>query len=140
MFEEIRVAIQSHAQYYCHTLSYGEVDHIEVSSSSAGSNARKISLLSLEITWTVTIPSDIKPGKYVMRHELIALHFCFSGNPKGSGTPSSGAQLYPICFNVEVTGTGKAEPEDVTFPGGYKPNDPGILNNIYYGPNAYVSA
>ena len=46
-------------------------------------------------THTVRIPSDIKPGKYVVRHELISLHFGMTGNPKGAGTASSGAQLYP---------------------------------------------
>jgi cellulase len=38
-----------------------------------------------------------------------------------------------------VTGTGKSEPAGMTFPGAYKPNDPGIFYNLYYGPNAYVS-
>jgi hypothetical protein len=52
-------------------------------------------------TWTVRIPSDIKPGKYVVRHELIALHFGMTGNPKGAGTPSSGAQLYPSKLTCE---------------------------------------
>lgn len=52
-------------------------------------------LIKQNNTWTVRIPSDIKPGKYVVRHELIALHFGFSGNPKGAGTASTGAQLYP---------------------------------------------
>jgi lytic cellulose monooxygenase (C1-hydroxylating) len=96
-------------------------------------------LIKQNNSWSLTIPSDIKPGRYVVRHELIALHFGFSGNAKGAGTASSSAQLYPICLNVDITGDGNAEPAGVTFPGGYQPNDPGILNNIYYGPNAYVS-
>ena len=89
--------------------------------------------------WNVQIPSDIKPGKYIVRHELIALHFGGTGNPNGAGTASSGAQLYPICINVDVVGTGTQTPEGVTFPGGYTPKDSGILTNIYFGPNKYVS-
>jgi hypothetical protein len=95
-------------------------------------------LIKQNNSWTVTIPSDIKPGKYVVRHELIALHFGGTGNPQGPGTASSGAQLYPVCVNVQVTGTGTSTPPGVKFPGAYKPTDPGILDNIYYGPNRYV--
>src|SRR5689334_3468942 len=57
-------------------------------------------------SWNVQIPSDIKPGLYIVRHELIALHFGGTGNPNGAGTAASGAQLYPVCINVEVLGTG----------------------------------
>jgi lytic cellulose monooxygenase (C1-hydroxylating) len=90
-------------------------------------------------SWTVQTPSDIKPGKYIVRHELIALHFGGSGNPEGAGTASSGAQLYPVCINVNVIGEGTQTPEGAKFPGAYSPKDPGILDNIYYGPNRYVS-
>lgn len=90
-------------------------------------------------SWVVQTPSDIQPGKYIVRHELIALHFGGSGNPNGAGTQASGAQFLPICINVEVTGTGKATPEGVKFPGGYTPKDKGILMNLYYGQNQYVS-
>jgi cellulase len=96
-------------------------------------------LIDANNTHTVQIPSDIKPGTYMVRHELVALHFGFSGNAKGAGTSASGAQFLPICLNVKVIGSGTAEPEGVTFPGGYKPSDKGILANIYYGPNSYTS-
>jgi cellulase len=88
-------------------------------------------LMKNNMTWKVTIPSDIKPGLYVMRHELIALHF---------GEKLNGAQFYVNCLNVEVTGDGTAEPEGVKFPGAYKAQDPGILDDIYYGVNRYVSS
>jgi hypothetical protein len=74
-----------------------------------------------------------------MRHELIALHFGMSGNPNGPGTSSRGAQLYPVCINVKVTGSGTVTPPGVKFPGAYNPKDPGILDNIYFGPNAYTA-
>jgi hypothetical protein len=69
------------------------------------------------------IPSDIKPGLYVLRTELLALH----GNSWSSEpTLYSGPQFYTHCFNVEISGNGNATPEGVTFPGGYKRNDPGV--------------
>jgi cellulase len=54
--------------------------------------------------WTVTVPKDIAPGQYVLRHEIIALH---------SAQDANGAQSYPQCINIEVTGSGTAEPEAV---------------------------
>lgn len=59
-----------------------------------------------------------------MRHELIALH--------GAGT-YPGAQFYPVCAQVEVTGNGNALPADsdlVAFPGAYKPDSPGVSRPI----------
>lgn len=40
------------------------------------------------LTSTVAIPSDIAPGNYVIRHEIIALH---------SAGQENGAQSYPQC-------------------------------------------
>jgi len=80
------------------------------------------------------IPSDINPGKYILRHEMIALHFGNGNNPNGGG-----AELYPECMDVEVTtSSGNALPEGVKFPGAYKAADPGIRYNLYFGPNQYV--
>jgi len=74
-------------------------------------------------SYKVQIPSDIKPGTYVLRTELIALH----GNMKNLRTTAlAGIQFYPHCFNIDVVGTGTATPEGVTFPGAYKPTDPGF--------------
>ncbi|KAF2674299.1 hypothetical protein BT63DRAFT_449290 [Microthyrium microscopicum] len=87
-------------------------------------------------TWTVTIPSDIKPGNYIVRHESIALHNSWMENKTRK---TSGAQHYPNCFKVQVTGAGTAMPPTVKFPGAYHWNDAGILINIYYGPKQYIS-
>jgi cellulase len=86
---------------------------------------------------SMKIPSDIKPGTYVVRHEILALHFAFRENEKSR---VSGAQFYPICLKVKILGDGTVSPPGVKFPGGYRWNDPGILDNIYYGPNQYVSS
>jgi cellulase len=51
---------------------------------------------------TVTIPSDIKPGTYVLRHEIISLHNALNDDYIKK---SSGAQFYPQCrfYLEEIT-------------------------------------
>ncbi|KAM6532783.1 glycoside hydrolase 61 [Fusarium falciforme] len=72
--------------------------------------------------WLVKVPETIKPGFYVLRHEIIALH---------SGGQENGAQNYPQCFNLEVTGSGTEQPEGTLGTELYKADDAGILFNIY---------
>lgn len=79
-------------------------------------------LIAENSTWTITIPEDIAPGYYMMRHELLALH---------SAHQMNGAQFYPSCTNLKITGNGNARPEGVKFPGAYKNTDKGIYVNIY---------
>lgn len=86
-------------------------------------------LIANNNTWTVTIPSDIAAGNYLLRHEILALH--------SAGT-ANGAQFYPMCANLEVSSSGSANPEGVKFPGAYSATDPGILVNIYNNPTSYV--
>ena len=78
---------------------------------------------------SVTIPTSIAPGNYVLRHEIIALH---SANNK------DGAQNYPQCFNLKVTGGGSDSPAGVAGTSLYKDTDPGILVNIYSNLKSYV--
>ncbi|EIM83161.1 uncharacterized protein STEHIDRAFT_149094 [Stereum hirsutum FP-91666 SS1] len=96
-------------------------------------------LIANNNSWTVTIPDDIAPGGYLLRHELLALH--------GASTVL-GAQFYPMCAQLVVTGSGTAEPSGVALPGAYATDDPGILINIYYptvtsydipGPTVYTA-
>ncbi|KAF2405581.1 hypothetical protein EJ06DRAFT_526096 [Trichodelitschia bisporula] len=78
---------------------------------------------------TFQLPSDIKPGTYVLRTELLALH----GN-RMNYLPQdgySGPQFYTHCFNVEILGNGNVEPAGVKFPGGYKRDEPGVKFNLY---------
>jgi hypothetical protein len=84
---------------------------------------------------TVTILSDIKPGMYIVRHETVALHSAW----RDTDAKVSGAQFYPQCVKLQVTGDGTATPPGVRFPGGYVWNEPGVLENIYYTVNRYVS-
>ncbi|KAI5785171.1 glycosyl hydrolase family 61-domain-containing protein, partial [Pyronema domesticum] len=77
-------------------------------------------------SYTVTVPKDLKAGLYVLRHELLALH---------EANKPNGAQFYPVCINLEVSGFGSAVPKDTCkFPGGYKADDAGILFNMYTTP------
>lgn len=86
-------------------------------------------LISNNNSWTVTIPSDIAAGNYVMRHEIIALH---------SAGQKDGAQNYPQCLNFKVTGGGNASPQGTLGTKLYKETDPGILVNIYQSLKSYV--
>ncbi|KAL1721695.1 glycoside hydrolase, partial [Schizophyllum commune] len=82
-------------------------------------------------TWTWQVPSDLAAGNYLVRHEIIALH---------SAGSYPGAQLYPMCLQLEVTGSGTsmASASDmVAFPGGYTPDTPGIVFDIYNGATDY---
>ncbi|KAK4152481.1 glycosyl hydrolase family 61-domain-containing protein [Chaetomidium leptoderma] len=73
-------------------------------------------------SWLVQIPSDLKAGNYVLRHEIIALH---------GGSSPNGAQAYPQCINLRVTGSGSNVPSGVAGTSLYKANDAGILFNPY---------
>ncbi|KAG0154894.1 hypothetical protein PDIDSM_466 [Penicillium digitatum] len=88
---------------------------------------------------TVTIPSSIAAGNYVIRNEIIALH---------SAGELNGAQNYPQCLNLKVTGGGSDAPDGVLGTELYKATDPGIEINIYTtldsykipGPALYIGA
>lgn len=70
---------------------------------------------------TVPIPSNLAAGNYLLRHEIIALHL---------GTSLGGAEFYPSCTQITVTGNGNGQAsgnELVSFPGAYKDNDKGIF-------------
>ncbi|KAI9845633.1 MAG: hypothetical protein M1837_004607 [Sclerophora amabilis] len=82
-------------------------------------------LMAEALTWTATIPKDIAPGEYVLRHEILGLHEADRG----------AAQIYPQCINIEVTGGGTAEPEGVLGTELYKPDD--LSFNLYGGPEEY---
>ncbi|EME48042.1 glycoside hydrolase family 61 protein [Dothistroma septosporum NZE10] len=97
-------------------------------SSSPGTWASD-QLIANNNSWVVTIPDSIAPGKYVLRHEIIALH---------SAGQDDGAQAYPQCVNLEVTGSGTASPEGEAATSFYKKDDAGILVNIYTSGYSYI--
>ena len=75
---------------------------------------------------SVTIPSDIKGGHYLLRTELLALH-------AADKTPPD-PQFYASCAQLFVQGTGTAEPKDtVSIPGhvSYANNHAALTFNIW---------
>jgi hypothetical protein len=77
--------------------------------------------------YNFTLPPQIPTGNYIMRHEIIALHNAQSAN---------GAEHYPACINLKVTGGSQSvqslpTTNAIKLPGGYNPQDPGLLVNVY---------
>jgi len=76
------------------------------------------------LKWTSTIPASLKPGDYLIRHELLALH--------QANTP----QFYPECAQLTVTGSGSAMPSGAfltSIPAYAAQSDPGVTVDIYQG-------
>ncbi|RYP22438.1 hypothetical protein DL765_001650 [Monosporascus sp. GIB2] len=71
-----------------------------------------------------TIPSCLKSGYHIVCNEIIALHAAWQ---------FPGAQFYPGCHQVKVTGSGTVVPSTnlVSFPGAYKGSEPGITYDAY---------
>ena len=87
-----------------------------------------VKMIGQNNTWPVTVPESLAAGKYVFRHEIIALH---------SAGQENGAQAYPQCLNIEVTGSGTDKPEGVVGTSLYKADDAGIKFNVYGGDIKY---
>jgi lytic cellulose monooxygenase (C1-hydroxylating) len=62
-------------------------------------------LIDANGTWPIKIPTGLKAGEYVVRHELIALHLAFLdiGQP---AYYNNGPEFYPQCVSIKVGGTG----------------------------------
>lgn len=86
-------------------------------------------LISNGLTWEIKIPSDLKAGNYVLRHEIIALHSAYS---------TDGAQNYPQCVNLQVTGSGSEQPAGTLGEALYKESDAGIVFDIYSDFSSYT--
>ncbi|KAK5659682.1 hypothetical protein OQA88_890 [Cercophora sp. LCS_1] len=86
-------------------------------------------------SWSVHIPSGLKPGPYVLRHEAIALHFAKNAN---------GAQNYPLCMNLWVTPPREGtQTLPFVLDGApatklYKADDPGIFIDVFKTLTEYV--
>ncbi|KAE8363411.1 glycosyl hydrolase family 61-domain-containing protein [Aspergillus caelatus] len=78
---------------------------------------------------SITIPTDIEAGYYVLRHEIIALH---------GAEDLDGAQNYPQCINLQVTGSGTASPSGTLGAALYKDTDPGIYVDIWQSISSYT--
>lgn len=80
-----------------------------------------------------TIPKCLKPGNYIWRYEMIALHSAMVE------AQDKGAQHYPYCTNIEVSGDGTQELVGGSSPTNwYNRADPGITINIFRNPTKYI--
>ncbi|KAM3064798.1 hypothetical protein ACMFMG_008721 [Clarireedia jacksonii] len=85
-------------------------------------------LIANNNSWAVNIPSTIAPGAYVLRHEIIALH---------SANQVNGAQNYPQCINLWVSGAGTESPAGEVATSFYTETDPSIEFNLYEAFSTY---
>ena len=77
---------------------------------------------------TLTLPTNLAPGGYLIRQEIIALHLA---------TTLGGAEFYPSCTQLNVSGSQTGTPnETVSFPGAYSDTDPGILDPTVFNAGA----
>jgi hypothetical protein len=77
---------------------------------------------------SVTLPTDVSPGEYLVRNEIIALHLAMT---------LGGAEFYPSCTQIRVGGSQTGTPnQTVSFPGAYNDNDPGIYDPDVYTPGS----
>ncbi|KAK3358019.1 glycosyl hydrolase family 61-domain-containing protein [Lasiosphaeria hispida] len=93
-------------------------------------------LIANNNSWSVHVPVGLRPGPYVLRHELIALHFA---------AKRGGAQNYPLCINLWVEPP--AEGGEVVMPfmldgvraaDLYREDDPGIWVDVFKTLTTYV--
>lgn len=110
------------------TLSFAKIDEKGLNSGYNPGDWATDDLIADGFSWTITIPESIAAGKYVLRHEIIALHSAGSVN---------GAQAYPQCINLDITGSGSAVPSGEAATSFYTPEDPGILFNLYQEFDSY---
>jgi len=90
-------------------------------------------LVNNKMVYTLKIPSNLKAGDYIIRHELVALHYALK---------DQGPEFYISCANIKILGDGTAVPkkdETVRFPGAYKPDNPYLKFNLHSHENKYVS-
>ncbi|KAI0103904.1 lytic polysaccharide monooxygenase [Nemania sp. FL0031] len=75
-------------------------------------------------SWIVEIPPQIKPGFYVLRTEIIALH---------NASNAIGSQNYPQCLNIRIAGSGTVLPSGTLGRELYDPDEPSVHLDIYNG-------
>jgi len=84
---------------------------------------------------TFTLPANLAAGKYIIRQEIIALH---EADTAFNANSARGAQFYPSCVQVEVTGSGSAVPsQNFNINSGYTYQTPGIVFNLYGSFSSY---
>jgi hypothetical protein len=72
-------------------LKFAKIDQVGLHNGPSPGNWAVNDLVNANNSWTVTVPSSLKAGAYVLRHEIVSLHAARSDN---------GAQNYPQCVNL----------------------------------------
>ncbi|KAK5637408.1 hypothetical protein RRF57_013120 [Xylaria bambusicola] len=85
-------------------------------------------LIANNNSWIVEIPSQIQPGFYVLRTEIIALH---------NASNAIGSQNYPQCFNIQIAGSGTVLPSGTPGKQLYDPDEPSVHLDISEGLSSY---
>ncbi|KAF2201209.1 hypothetical protein GQ43DRAFT_455911 [Delitschia confertaspora ATCC 74209] len=89
----------------------------EIGPSFSGGQAK----WDMSLSYSVSIPSCLPAGDYLLRIEQLGIH-----------NPGSPPQFYVSCAQLKVTGGGSANPSPtVKIPGHVKSTDPGYTANIY---------
>lgn len=94
-------------------------------------------LIASNNSWLLEIPPSLEPGAYVLRHEIVALHYA---------NQPDGAQNYPQCVNLWVMPSAdQATPTArLVLASGmeamkmYRASDPGVDIDIYKNLTTYV--
>ncbi|KAI1820688.1 lytic polysaccharide monooxygenase [Xylaria intraflava] len=105
----------------------GLIDGADTTTGPGGLWASDL-LIANNHSWILEIPPMIKPGFYVLRSEIIALH---------TASVDRGAQNYPQCFNIRIEGQGTVLPSGIPGTELYDPEDPSVHLNIYEGVSTY---
>jgi len=95
-----------------------KIDQQGLTGANLNSNDWGTAVIYKTLKWSSKIPASLKPGNYLIRHELLALH--------QANTP----QFYPECAQIEVTGSGTATPGSqylASIPAYAPQSDPGIM-------------
>ncbi|KKY30427.1 putative glycosyl hydrolase family 61 [Diaporthe ampelina] len=110
------------------TLSFVKIQEAGIISGSNPGTWASDEILSNNLAWEITIPEGTPAGNYVLRHEIIALH---------SANQANGAQNYPQCVNIQVTGGSGSFPEGTAGTALYTADEEGIVFNIYQDFSSY---
>ncbi|EPS44425.1 hypothetical protein H072_1590 [Dactylellina haptotyla CBS 200.50] len=76
-------------------------------------------------SYTIQLPTNIRNGQYLMRHEMLALQTSEGGKPGQKAIKDS--QIYPVCVNIEITGgTAQQNPQGVPLQQYYTKQTPAL--------------
>ncbi|EON95758.1 putative glycoside hydrolase family 61 protein [Phaeoacremonium minimum UCRPA7] len=109
-----------------------KIDQMGMWGGQLNSNNWGTAMVYKNLKWSSKIPSNLTPGNYLIRHELLALH--------QANTP----QFYAECAQLAVTGSGSTLPSAdylYSIPGYAPQSDPGITVSSpeTYKSHGYVS-